>query len=87
MNYNTNYKFTSSLNKTLISFLTGSISCINPVENPTTNGNVSSFTANELKSWQVGLIPLYIFLSIGLVKSAPFKQIKIKIKILIFVLI
>lgn len=30
--------------------------------------------ATELKSWQVGLIPLYIFLSMGLVKSAPYKE-------------
>lgn len=63
--------FTSSLNNTLTSFLTGSISCNNPVENPTINGSESSVIAVELKSWHVGLIPLYNFLSMGLVKSAP----------------
>lgn len=48
----------------------GSMSCICPVEKPTTRDTLSGVIVTILKSWQVGFVPLYIFLSTGFVKSA-----------------
>lgn len=61
---------TSSLKSLLVSFLIGSISCTCPAEKPTSSDTLSAVAVRWLKSWQVGCVPLYILLSIGLLRSA-----------------
>lgn len=65
---------TSSLNSLLVSFLIGSISWTWPAEKPTRRETLSAVAVRWLKSWQVGCVPLYILLSIGLLKSAAWRR-------------
>lgn len=69
-------RLTSSLQSLLISFLIGSMSCTCPAVNPTNNNTLSGETVVELKSWQVGNVPLQIRLSMGLVRSAACNNLK-----------
>lgn len=68
------HSLTSSLNSLLVSFLIGSISCTCPAEKPTRRETLSAVAVKWLKSWHVGCVPLYILLSIGLLKSAACKK-------------
>lgn len=65
---------TSSLNSLLVSFLIGSISWTWPAEKPTRRETLSAVAVRWLKSWQVGCVPLYILLSIGLLRSAAWRR-------------
>lgn len=64
------FYLTSSLYNLLNSFLMGSMSWIWPVEKPMIRDTLSAVIVTVLKSWHVGLVPLYIFLSTGFVRSA-----------------
>lgn len=70
------FLLTSSLNNLLVSFLIGSISWTWPAEKPTRRDTLSAVAVKWLKSWHVGCVPLYILLSIGLLKSAAWKESK-----------
>lgn len=66
---------TSSLKILLISLPTGSMSWTWPAENPTMRYTPLGLAVSWLKSWQVGnVLPLYVRLSEGLVKSAAWRK-------------
>lgn len=65
---------TSSLYSFPCSRLPGYTSWIWPVVKPTSSEAPSHVAVNWLKSWQLGLVPLYSFLSIGLLRSAACGQ-------------
>lgn len=65
---------TSSLKSLLTSCLIGSRSCTCPAENPINNSKLSADRVNKLKSWQVGIVPLYSRLSRGFVRSAAYRK-------------
>lgn len=65
---------TSSLKSLLVSFFIGSMSCTWPAEKPTSRETLSAVAVRGLKSWHVGCVPLYILLSMGLLRSAAWNN-------------
>lgn len=72
-------RHTSSLYNRPGSRLPGCTNWICPVVKPTNSGALSLTAKASLKSWQLGFVPLYNFLSIGLQRSAFWKRIQTEI--------